>query len=157
LQAGLKPDLHGTPRGLRKSRIIDTAFIMRKITCIAALLVCLATGSASVCHAEERYGSRSYTGTVGEKFGIGFSNAATGWVEIPKTMYVSSLQEGLASGLTLGFFKGIVNTLGRTFMGVADMTTFMIPTKPMITPPVIWQDFDQGTSYSSTWKLYDTQ
>lgn len=104
----------------------------------------------------ERETSRGYTGTAAEKFGTGVTNVATGWVEIPKTMYVSSMQDGLPSGLTLGVFKGVANTLGRSFMGLADMMTFMIPTKPMVTPSVIWRDFDVETSYNSTWELYNT-
>jgi putative exosortase-associated protein (TIGR04073 family) len=125
----------------------------KTIAYIAIFSLCL--GLASAARAES-YGSRGYAGTAGEKFGIGVTNAATGWVEIPKTMYVSSMQDGLASGLTLGFFKGIANMAGRSLLGVSDIVTFMIPTKPMIGPSVIWRNFDQETSYNNTWELYDT-
>jgi putative exosortase-associated protein (TIGR04073 family) len=128
---------------------------MKKMNCLALVLVGLSIGLGPAARAETS-GSRSYAATVGEKFGIGVSNAATGWVELPKTMYVSSVQDGPASGLTLGFFKGIANLAGRSLLGVTDIVTFMIPTKPMISPPVIWENFDQETSYGSTWELYDT-
>lgn len=100
--------------------------------------------------------SRGYAATVGEKFGSGVANMATGWVEIPKTMYTSSVKDGLLSGLTLGFFKGMLNTMGRSALGASDMFTALIPTKPMITPPLIWQDFSTETTYNSTWEMYDT-
>lgn len=99
---------------------------------------------------------QGYAPTVGEKLGTGVTNIATGWVEIPHTMYVSTQRDGLATGLTLGFFKGIANTVGRSAMGVVDMTTFMIPTKPMIQPGLVWQNFDKETVYNRTWELYDT-
>ena len=126
---------------------------MKKTTCIS--LFCLGLVLVPAARAEPE-GSRGYAGTAGEKFGIGVTNAATGWVEIPKTMYVSSLQDGLVSGLTLGFFKGIANMAGRSLLGVSDILIFMIPTKPMIGPPVIWRNFDQETSYNNTWELYET-
>lgn len=100
---------------------------------------------------------KGYSATIGEKFGTGVTNVAAGFVEVPKTIYTSSMQDGLASGLTLGLFKGIANSVGRSVMGVSDMFTFMIPTKPMVQPSLIWQDFDRETTYSNTWELYNTR
>ena len=67
-------------------------------------LICFSFLACSASFAEPR-NEQGYAATVAEKLGTGVTNVATGWVEIPKTMYVSSSQEGLASGLTLGFFK----------------------------------------------------
>jgi len=99
---------------------------------------------------------QGYAPTIGEKLGTGITNVATGWMEIPHTMYVSSQKDGLATGLTLGFFKGVANTVGRSAMGVVDMTTFMIPTKPMMQPGLVWQNFGKETTYNRTWELYET-
>ena len=107
------------------------------------------------CHAESEP-DRGYAATIGEKFGTGVTNAALGVVEIPRTLYAASARDGLASGLTLGFFKGIANMLGRSVLGMSDMLTFMVPTKPMVKPSLVWQDFGQETAYSNRWELYDT-
>lgn len=115
-----------------------------------------AYGNSGQNYAAYGEGGRSYIATVGEKFGTGASNTVACLVEIPKTMYTSSQRDGWASGLTLGFFKGFLNTLGRALFGMTDMLTFMIPTKPMLAPALIWQDFGTETSYKNTWELYDT-
>ena len=100
---------------------------------------------------------QSYVATIGNKAGTGLLNAAAGWMEIPKTMIVTSRNEGLGIGLTGGFFMGLANTLGRSVMGVVDLATFPIPTKPMVTPPLIWEKFGQETSFSNSWEMYETK
>lgn len=112
--------------------------------------------SAPAAHAAAQDESRSYASTAGEKLGIGIINTATGWVEIPKTMIVTTHKDGIAMGLSGGLIKGVAHTLGRTALGVVDLATFVIPTKPMVQPKVVWQDFDKETSYNTTWELYDT-
>jgi hypothetical protein len=37
---------------------------------------------------------------------------------------------------------------------MVDVVSFPIPTKPMITPAVVFQDFAQGTTYASGWETY---
>ncbi|BBL75681.1 exosortase system-associated protein, TIGR04073 family [Methylomagnum ishizawai] len=132
---------------------------MKKINYMAVALVCVGLASVPPCHAQREPAPvyRGYTGTIAEKFGTGVTNMGLGWVEIPKTMYVSSMQDGVLSGLTLGLFKGMANTFGRMFLGMADMFTFMIPTKPMVTPDVVWRDFGTETAYSNSWELYNTR
>jgi len=114
------------------------------------LTVALGCACASA-QAEDTYLTRS-----SGKFGTGVLNAATGWTEIPKTMYTTSQTEGPV-GLPLGFFKGVFHTLGRTMIGVMDMTTFFIPTKPMMTPGLIWEGMDKETTYNTNWELHQTK
>jgi putative exosortase-associated protein (TIGR04073 family) len=117
----------------------------------------LAVGALLAAFSFSSHAEQSYAATIGEKFGTGAVNVATGVAELPRTMYAMSLKEGVAEGLTLGFFKGIGNMLGRTLMGAVDLVSFPIPTKPMVNPPLVWQDFDRETLFNSTWELYTTR
>lgn len=120
---------------------------LRYLGCAAVLLAL--TGSAQAAD--------SYAGRIGNKFGTGIVNVATGIGEIPRNIYVVSNQEGPAVGIPVGFFKGLFQSFGRMGVGVMDMTTFFIPTKPMLTPPMVWENFDKETSYNGRWELYNTQ
>lgn len=96
----------------------------------------------------------SYPAKIGGKFLIGMMNATTGIVEIPKTMMTESTNEGLASGLTVGLVKGMTNMIGRSFLGMMDVVSFPIPTKPLVQPPVVFQDFGTETTYGEGWQTY---
>lgn len=96
------------------------------------------------------YGERlekSYPTMAGEKLMNGIVNAATGWVELPKTVILTSQRDGAPYGLTVGLLTGLVHTVGRTVLGALDAATFFIPTPPVVHPPYIWQDFDKETTY----------
>tara|TARA_Y100001936_G_scaffold238465_1_gene270321 strand:+ start:4353 stop:4688 length:336 start_codon:yes stop_codon:yes gene_type:complete len=90
-----------------------------------------------------------YPTHAGEKLGSGVANIVTGILEIPKTMIVTSRTDGIAYGMTNGFFVGIVHAFGRTLSGVFDVTTFVIPTTSFVQSEYIWDDFDQETTYVS--------
>jgi putative exosortase-associated protein (TIGR04073 family) len=96
----------------------------------------------------------SYPSKIGGKLGIGLMNAMTGIVEIPKSMIVESNKEGIGMGLSVGLVKGMTNMLGRSVLGMADVISFPIPTKPLVTPPVVFQDFGTETSYGAGWETY---
>jgi len=117
--------------------------------CILVCLICLSSFSA---YAEES--GISYPAKVGGKFLIGMMNATTGIVELPKTIMTESSNEGIAMGMSVGVIKGMTNMLGRSFLGMMDVVSFPIPTKPLITPPVVFQDFDQETTYGNGWETY---
>jgi len=93
--------------------------------------------------------AHDYPTNVGEKLANGVANIVTGFVEIPKTMIVTSRREGTAYGITYGFFIGIVHAVGRTVSGAVDVATFMIPTTPLVESDYIWQDFDKETTYTA--------
>lgn len=119
-------------------------------------MLCLAAGALALCaaaaHAEE--GGLSYPARIGGKLGIGLLNATTGIVELPKGIVVESSKEGILRGVTVGWIKGFGNMLGRSFLGMVDVVSFPIPTKPLITPPVVFQDFGEETSYGTGWESY---
>lgn len=89
----------------------------------------------------------SYFSNSSEKFVSGIVNAATGWVELPKNIVLTSRNEGALYGATIGVATGIMHTVGRSLVGILDAVTFFIPTKPSVNPPFIWQDFSRETSY----------
>ena len=91
--------------------------------------------------------SDSYFGNSAEKFVSGITNAATGWLELPKNVILTGQKEGPVYGATIGLAMGIMHTVGRSLVGVLDAATFFIPTKPSVNPPFIWQDFSRETSY----------
>jgi putative exosortase-associated protein (TIGR04073 family) len=91
----------------------------------------------------------SYIEKAGGKLGNGFVNAVSGLAEIPKTILIISRSEGPIYGATVGLMAGILHTVGRTLYGTLDMATFMIPTKPLVDPDYIWNDFDRLTNYKA--------
>ena len=121
--------------------------IFRSLLVLSALFffspqVALATGATG----------KSYPENVGEKLGTGIANVVTGFVEIPKNMVIESNENGVAYGVTIGFITGIVHSVGRTLTGALDIATFMIPTKPLIDPDLIWKDFNKKTGYHPQWQ-----
>ena len=66
-------------------------------------------------------------------------------------------QSNFFYGVFGGFLKGLVNTLGRTGCGIADLLTFPLPTKPIAYPVYIWDDFDVDTTYGEVFRLDKTQ
>ncbi|SFK59732.1 putative exosortase-associated protein, TIGR04073 family [Nitrosomonas aestuarii] len=102
--------------------------------------------------ASERYGyglgyGHGYIGTSSEKFVTGIVNAATGFVELPKNIVLTTHKDTVVHGMTIGLVSGVMHTVARTVIGVFDVATFFIPTPPSIQPPFVWQDFSVETSY----------
>jgi len=97
--------------------------------------------------------AHSYPAKIGEKLGVGIANVVTGPMEIPKTVTITSRAHGVGYGLTAGFMTGIVHMLGRTLSGALDLATFMIPTRPIVRPDLIWKNFDVETSYNPYWQM----
>lgn len=120
-----------------------------RLSCLAVAIIAAASLPA---HAEDS--AISYPAKIGGKFGIGMINAMTGIVEIPKTMMTVSSSEGIGLGLSLGLVKGMTNMLGRSLLGMMDVVSFPIPTKPLVSPPVVFQDFGTETTYGSGWETY---
>ncbi len=101
----------------------------------------------SLPHAAMAESEPDYLDKVGGKLENGIANAVGGFIEIPKTVIIMSRNDGPVYGVTVGLLAGIVHALGRTVYGAVDMATFMIPTKPLVDPDYIWNDFDRMTTY----------
>lgn len=54
----------------------------------------------------------------------GIVNTATGWIEIPKNIYDSTIENNLGTGLTTGITSGIGMAIVRTSCGVYEVVTF---------------------------------
>ena len=91
----------------------------------------------------------SYPEKAGGKLENGIANAVGGFLEIPKTVLITSRSEGPVYGMTIGLMAGILHTLGRTIYGVVDIATFLVPTQPLVDPDYIWNDSDRITTYKA--------
>ena len=112
---------------------------------------------APVTQAYEPQQQSSYGEKIGNKALNAFANVTTSPLEIPKNIINTMNQSNFFYGVFGGFLKGLVNTLGRTGCGIADLITLPIPTKPIAYPVYIWDDFDVDTTYGEVFRLDTTQ
>ena len=91
--------------------------------------------------------AESYHMNAAEKLVGGIANVATGFIELPKTMIVTSQRENLLYGMTIGLVKGVMHTAGRTLIGALNVATFLFPTDPWVEPQYVWEDLGTETSY----------
>ena len=97
--------------------------------------------------------SNNYPAKWGVKLGNGFANSLTGIAEIPKSVIITNRTDGPAYAATAGFMTGLLHMVGRTLCGTFDIVTFMIPTKPIVRPDLVWQKYNKETGYRATWEL----
>lgn len=95
----------------------------------------------------------SYASRLGSKIGYGIMNSVTGIAEIPKTVMATSKTDGIGYAATGGVVTGLFHMVGRTLSGASDLATFFIPTKPIVQPSFVWENWKQETSYRKTWEL----
>lgn len=73
----------------------------------------------------------------------GAANIVTGWLEIPKQIYVTGKETTWLRGAVIGPFKGIGMTFVRTLAGVGELTTFFVAYpgfyEPWFEPSYVWQ------------------
>jgi putative exosortase-associated protein (TIGR04073 family) len=73
----------------------------------------------------------------------GVANVATGWLEFPKQIYITSKEEGYAKGIFVGPVKGLGMTLVRTAAGIGETFTFFLSYPgfydPLFYPSYVWQ------------------
>jgi len=71
--------------------------------------------------------STSYAQDPGKKLMRGLANVLTGWVELPKNIYETSVEDNMFAGITIGLAKGVGMTIVRTGAGVYETVTFPFP------------------------------
>jgi putative exosortase-associated protein (TIGR04073 family) len=77
------------------------------------------------------------------KVARGAVNTTLGWVEIPRQMIKENKAKGDIAGVFWGPLKGFAFFVGRTAVGLYEVTTFLIPPyKPVVTPEFILSDED---------------
>ena len=87
---------------------------MKKIFKSLLVLSTLAFFSPQVAMAQ----AENYPTRAAEKLTRGIVNTATGFVELPKTMIITSQKEGIVYGVTTGLLAGLMNVVGRTAFGI---------------------------------------
>ncbi|PPC89415.1 MAG: exosortase [Methylobacter sp.] len=85
----------------------------------------------------------------------GFANMTTAAVEIPKNIINTSNDSNIIYGIVGGILKGTIHTVGRISVGLLDLITFPIPTKPIVQPNYVWQNFKIDTTYGDLFSLSD--
>lgn len=73
----------------------------------------------------------------------GIANITTGWLEIPKQIYLSYSEDGPTKGVLVGPLKGIGMTVVRTVSGAGELATFFIAWpgfyEPYFDPAFVWE------------------
>lgn len=79
--------------------------------------------------------------TPAHKFGRGLANAATGWVELPRQIYLVSSETDPLTGLIYGTIKGVSYSVLRTGSGAYDVASFVIPPydRPLLNPEFVFE------------------
>ncbi|MGR9116506.1 MAG: exosortase system-associated protein, TIGR04073 family [Gammaproteobacteria bacterium] len=127
---------------------------MKRTRFIAPILFAgLLTASPLALSQDSFAPEQSYGAKVGNKALNAFANITTSVLELPKNVINVSNQSNVFYGLTGGLFKGIVNMAGRIGVGVADLVTIPLPTKPIAYPVYVWDDFDVDTTYGDAYRL----
>jgi putative exosortase-associated protein (TIGR04073 family) len=112
----------------------------RMIVAVAGLAaVCALTLTTPAQAAEEQDNHIS-------KLVRGWTNVATFWLEIPKQMYVVSMQRDAGAGVLFGPFKGLGFGVARLGAGLYEGLLFVLPKyEPIMDPPVVWPFEEAGT------------
>ena len=77
---------------------------------------------------------------MGKKLARGIINIATGWIEIPKNIYDTSVESNPFMGITFGTIKGAGMTVVITALGACDTVTFLFPV-PKDYAPILEPEF----------------
>lgn len=98
-----------------------------------------------------------YRRQVGEKALNGFTNMTTAPLEIPKNIIniANEPDSNVFYGLFGGIIRGSLDTAGRILNGANDLVTAPLPTKPVVHPYYVWDDFDKTNSYGQFYRLVD--
>ncbi len=112
-----------------------------------------AYGNAASAPARDKTRHRSYGSKVGNKALNAFANLTTSVVEIPKNIINTTNKSNIIYGAVGGLFKGLIHTAGRIGVGVTDLITIPLPTKPIAQPAYIWDNFDVDTTYGPVFRL----
>ena len=137
---------HGVfDRAVRATNEGRIAMEKSRLTIGFVVLTALICSTQSV-HAEAK------TGKAMGKLARGTVNIVTGWVELPKRMHETSLESGVATGLTWGLLRGLGYGFVRTAAGFYELFTFPFPAppdyQPVMRPEYVFLD-DDPTAASS--------
>lgn len=73
----------------------------------------------------------------------GVANVTTGWLELPKQVYLTYKEDGIVKSVLVGPLKGVGMTLVRTVSGLCETVTFFVAFPgffdPYVEPAYVWQ------------------
>jgi len=99
---------------------------------LAAHVLAMVLMTTTICFAQDAF----------TKLGRGVANTLTGWVELPKNIYNTSVEDNAFTGMTLGLAKGAGMTLVRTGAGIYEIATFPFPLpenyRPILEPEYVF-------------------
>ena len=104
---------------------------------------------------QKRYRQQQYERLVEKKAIDGATNIATGFLEVPKNMINMTNDEdsNFVYGVIGGGIKGIIDAVGRMTVGTLDLLTAPLPTKQVVYPKYVWDDFDKANTYDKVFRL----
>ena len=109
------------------------------------LSLTLGTGNASAESYQnvENSSPQDVVDSMAAKGVRGAANLVTGWVELPKQIYLTGTKDGWLRGSVIGPLKGIGMTVVRTVSGAGELMTFFVPYPgfydPWFEPRFVWQ------------------
>ena len=117
---------------------------------LRGVLICLLMGALPVFAAPgssyDTIGDSSpqkLVDAMANKAARGIANTALGWLELPKQVYLTVNEDGVAKGVFVGPLKGIGMTVIRTAAGVGEFMTFFVAYPgfydPYFDPAYVWQ------------------
>lgn len=77
----------------------------------------------------------------------GFANMTTGVVEIPKNVINISNDSNFLAGISLGLLRGVVHTVSRTVVGVAELLSSPFVDEELTKPGCVWERLSEDTRY----------
>ena len=101
--------------------------------------------------------SARYRQQVGDKALNGAVNILSAPLEFPKNVInlTNEPESNIFFGLVGGAIRGSIDAAGRISNGLADLLTAPIPTKKVVYPHYVWDDFDQYNTYGRVMRLVD--
>lgn len=111
---------------------------MRTVGKVGLIFFSLTLASTTVSYGDDSMGTQ-----IQHKFIRGVTNTFTGWVEIPKQMYLRTSEGPPVIGAVQGVMEGIGMAFARTTAGLYEVATFPVPLpwhyKPLFEPEYVWQ------------------
>lgn len=113
------------------------------IICWLLGTISVKTANAGINRSVDSSSPQTIVDGMANKAVRGVTNVATGWLELPKQIYLTYAEDGVAKGIFVGPLKGIGMTLVRTLSGAGEFLTFFSSAPgfydPYFDPAYVWQ------------------
>lgn len=119
-----------------RSRILKNIFF-------AGLILLILGADSTWARVEEtpsEIARKDYGTGAGKKLGRGLSNAAFGWLDIPKGIEKVGDEQNFLAAITWGPIYGVGQAVNRTLVGVYEVATFPAPSEPIVKPEFVLEE-----------------